>query len=276
MKTIAKIHIAPRLVGSELYRKLGAIYSEGVGPHTFSCALPHDDTRVAAIQKVLSGSGFFPNPERGRRSETQYWMKLIRVYSDDDLASFAYLNPRPEVPFRSHHRSPDGLIELDSAEVPAQADIGFAGPRWIVVSKSLKVELERGGFRNLLFRPTKIVGKEPERFAGMFWELTSDKLLPSLSPVCKFADCATGDDVSSDSPRAIGVAEREPVTDIPYEIEELYYAASAIREAGEFDLARTREDFGDCRYPVASQRLYRFCRDRKLKVDWRPVHVDPD
>ena len=56
---------------------------------------------------------------------------------------------------------------------------------WIVVSDRIKRLLEQTSLKHILIRETEVTGKGRERFEGQFWELTSDLILPPLSPYCK-------------------------------------------------------------------------------------------
>jgi hypothetical protein len=120
-------------------------------------------------------------------------------------------------------------------------------------------------------RNTKIT-----RFAEGLWELSSDLVLPRLSPRCQLQD-EKGEPVRDDF--STGIFLREDL----YQPPELRYTRSSIRKVEPFDLALTYEPLSGWyptwewyRHLVASKRFYEFCKARKLKMDWIPVRIDPD
>lgn len=279
MKTLVKIlSIDAKKVGEGAIVELGLIYPDGRDGLHFECQLPWEDERVHKVIRCLAGHGFVPRNGRRRAGPNEYWMAIERTYDRSDLDSASCLNLRAEVPFRSYTRSSEGLIELDAEEIQPDADIAFASPPWTVVSGRLKDLIEGEGMSHVVFRETRVVGPSRLRteYEGQFWELTSDFVLPPMSPRCKFIDARTGEEVAGDSQAKFVLREGLAPPEILYTPAEIHYVATAMEALEPFDLALTRETFAGnySRMIVASQRFYRFCTAHDLKIFWTPVRID--
>jgi hypothetical protein len=279
MRTMAKIlGINSRDVGEDIIAELGVIYPDGRDGDRFECQLPWEDDRVRSVIGCLAAHGFVPSSGRRRIASNEYWMQIERNYDRSDLDSASYLNLRAKVPFRSYTRSPEGLIQLDAEEVRTDADIAYASQPWTVVSGRLKDLIEREGLGRVVFRETQVVGpaRLRDEYEGRFWELTSDLVLPPMSPCCKFFDAVTGEEVAGNSERPFVLREGLEAPDILYTPAEIVYDATAINTVGPFDLALTCETFGNnySRMIVASNIFYRFCESLGLDILWSPVRIN--
>jgi len=111
---------------------------------------------------------------------------------------------------------------------------------------------------------------------GPFWEVTSDFILPPVSPSVELLD-KSGKRVWPGS-----VASVSRVGGL-YNSPELHYRASDLRAIDSFDIAKTYESFGIAgteRKPdycpiIVSKKFYELCQHHNFKVDWLPVHIDP-
>jgi hypothetical protein len=113
-----------------------------------------------------------------------------------------------------------------------------------------------------------------ETYGQPWWELTSDLTLPFVSPSMMLAD-RHGRRIT-DGDFSKGCYRHEDL----YGHAELHYRAEDIEPlVGTFDLAHTREAFGQVQDPsvrplVASKRLYELCRSKGLQSGWAPVRID--
>lgn len=279
MKTLVKIlSIDAKKLGEDTIAELGLIYPDGRDGRHFECQLPWEDERVHRVIGCLAGRGFVPRNGRRRAGANEYWMAIERTYDRSDLDLASYLNLRAKVPFRSYTRSSEGRIELDTEEIQPDAEIACASPPWTVVSRRLKDLIEGEGMSHVVFRETRVIGpsESGKEYEGQFWELTSDFVLPPMSPRCKFIDGVTGEEVAGDSKVTFVLREGLETPDILYTPAEIHYVATEIKALEPFDLALTHETFGGhySRMIVASQRFYRFCVAHDLKILWTPVRID--
>lgn len=273
MKTIVRLlGITPEEIGAEVYQQL-KIYPGETWRPSLLCELPEDDPRMQKMLQLLRQQGLTPWSRLKERRPGEFWMELQRIYDADDYEAASYFIPCPKVKFGAYHtRTAAGLIKVKRHSTSFPTQIGWLEVWFIVVADALKKEMEQAGLKHILFREIESPGRNRQRFRGHAWELTSDLLLPPLSPICRlFHD--GGEPFSGDYDKGCHLIEGQ------YQEAELHYTAEALKEAGDFDLARTRERFGikdHVAYPrlVASKRFYDFCASRKLKMDWIPVRID--
>lgn len=281
MRIIASIEgIGPDRVGDEVFRDLCRLHPEGEQGRRFACRLPQDDPVFRAVVDRLAHAGFRPWDDRFRkRQPDEYTLDLEREYLADDFRDGAYFEPIPQAYCEGLTRDDEGRIELNVDRLQPGVALALAHASWLVASPQIKAEIEGAGLRHAVFRPTsladEIEGPIPwEGHGDPLWELTSDLLLPLLSPSCTlFHD--DGQQFTGDYSR--GCLLKEGL----FRGAELRYKASDLAGVEAFDLARTHERFGlrgpgdEDRRLVASRRFYEFCTGHGVGMDWIPVRIEP-
>lgn len=231
----------------------------------------------------------------------EFSLELRRSYDKSDWEPAEFLQPRPKLLIDDDSgRSMTGVVLVQPRILKCNLTVAQADWPAIVVSEKLKSQILEGGMQHIMFRPVGIIGKPEEgyaqswyrlttsearekaksatitKFAEGLWELSSDLVLPRLSPQCQLQD-EKGNPVRDDF--STGTFLREDF----YKPPELHYTRGSIQNAGPFDLALTYEPLSGWyptwqwyRHLVASKRFYEFCKARKLKMDWIPVRIDPD
>ena len=283
MKTLIKLlGINPQEVGQENYDHLITLYPEGASPRSFTCELFEDDIRLHQILEFLHTHGCTPWKGFVEIQPGQFWMRAERVYEQADYEQAAYFVPRPVEQFMPYDiRTADDLLRLESTLLQPEKQIGFVGWASVVVTNALRLRLQQAQLRRLSFRETVIEDNDEaeERYAegvekrqevfDPFWELTSDLILPPMSPDSKFVD-HDGQPFIGDLSKGCFLYDgflHEP---------EPHYLAGSLEAAAPFDLALTHERFGNYegvsyRRLIASKGFYNFCVSNHLKMNWIPV-----
>ncbi len=248
---------------------------------------PEDDPEIQLALQILNQAGMRPWDKKNRRPEKdrEFVMYLFREYSRVDAEECRLLEFTLQRQCPGTFRTEEGVLKLLHRAVQSRRrGMSQAAPNWFVVSGTLRDEMISAGLKGLKFLPTLVVndfGKKEKtitydwsELGEPLWELTSDVVLPPVAPSVQLVN-ATGGPVESDF--STGCYQREGLHAQP----ELRYRSRDLPGLDSFDLARTYEPFGtkpkDCdRRLVASRRFYEFCRQQKLRIDWRPVHIEGD
>jgi hypothetical protein len=233
--------------------------------------LPLEDPRNRQILDYLVACGMtMPTSAWHKHPKGQIHVVYGRDYDREDFESAAYLEPRPEVTVAVFTRlNPHGVFEMKTGYM-RRFQIGEAGFE-VVVSDALKQKLEKAGLKHLQFVPAELHGEGAEQYPDPIWQLSSDLVLPPVSPSCCFTD-AEGNSVGDP-------LKGRTLNEGLYLPTEYHYTRSSLQALGEFDAARVREGMGPHyrHHPlIVSRRFYQFCVQHKLKMDWIPVRIDPE
>lgn len=283
------MRIRYRTAGAELQAhivdELATVLPEGrIDPTRFQFNLYEDDPRLAQILKILDRHGINPTP-RGGTSELgkEYLLEHWRDYHDSDLADVRYFRIRPAAEGNGLFRDEMGRVEMIDAQFPRRGHIVRTPLFWIVVPERVKAAIEREGFRGVAFRETVLVGGHAllskmtprpwSRHGEPWWELTSDVVLPPMSPTMELYDEHGDRVVNADCSR--GCSPREGLFVHP----EYRYRRSDLAPIEPFDFARTAERFGraghvDTWHYIASTGFRECCVGHKWRCDWIPVRVE--
>jgi hypothetical protein len=154
----------------------------------------------------------------------------------------------------------------------------------LIVPDRTKRVLQHADLRRVVFHPTALVaGRTPEerekviqwdKHAEPWWELTSDLILPPLSPSVSLFD-QDGNPIRDDFSNGCYAVEGQYSSPI------LSYRRSDLQSIGGFDLAKTFEIFGakgskDMRLFIASRKFYDFCKSNQIDAAFTPVRVEGD
>lgn len=213
----------------------------------------------------------------------EYLMHIRREYSKADLRACEYLELHaPE--WSGGVFSTNGPIELMLNKKARKGHIASIYLGHCVVSSYLRTVIGHASLRRVLFRETRLtdgfnpimrmsysweeVGGEP------WWQITSDLVLPRLSPGSVFIDTYGEPYVEGQS---IGCHLVEGFYFYP----ERHYRRSDLAQVGAFDVALTHERFGvgpqnSHRALIISQKVYRLFVEHKVKAGYVPVRVDED
>ena len=216
-----------------------------------------------------------------------YQLSLHRQYSPEDLEEFELfeLHAPSEAGLLSVERISDGTLSVPAIGFPDDLetdDWDFMGDaalgEWHIVPDCVRDILAAAQFAHQVLLPVEAeVPPNPQKGVRSYWELTSDFVLPPVSPSMVRLD----DNCKRVWPgRPTGGQRIEGL----YNRAELHYRGSDLRTLEPLDVARTFESFwgpdNNQRRPdycplVVSKRFYNLCRDHGFKIDWVPVHIDP-
>jgi hypothetical protein len=228
---------------------------------------------------------------RMREKQSEFSYEINREYEQADWEECEIIDPPPPQWWDDVERSEDGCLSCSIKRANTAHPILQTKDR-IIVSASLRREIEEAGFDGIIFRdvyllpPEALEPGEPGRpdvsqaiswneLGEPWWEIDSDRYMPALSPELHFIN-GRGQTVSRDHCcDDNGLLVREG----PYMPAELHYRRSDVEQMPAFGLVRTRERFGPSRMAcghtlLASHAFYRFCRERELPMTWRPVRID--
>ncbi|MEO7716585.1 MAG: hypothetical protein ABIY70_10300 [Capsulimonas sp.] len=284
MKTFIKIHTGRDEVGDVLFERLCKIYPPGQKRNGFSIEGDSTSEDSQAVLACLSLEGWKPiNPLA--YVPRSFWMGVTHVFDDHDLAQAQYLVLTPEI-YCDGGRTKEGMVILvsnpsgaDNALPPGEEFVS-AGGAGIAVSERVRRLMEIGAFGHVVFKElllTETFGPDP-RIVKPFWQMTSDFIMPSLSPQkCVLLD-ESNKPYDGDPAKPYYLWGGVEVPDVLVKPVDIYYKASDIAALEPFDLALTRERIGGYGLPlhIISQRFYQFCVSKGLKVNCRPVFIDSD
>jgi hypothetical protein len=248
----------------------------------FRFEFPHEDSRVGEILALLKAQGMRPWPDgtsEASREATanEYRLTYLRQYEQSDYEKAPLLVPAPHARADlDRSLESDGFLHLLSREMSKGWSFAEACWWWVVVRGHVKTAIESAGLNHVAFKPVKVNFKDREIETDRLWELTSSFELPPLSPICTLFH-SNMTPFSGDYSKGCRLEERH------YVPAEFHYRREDLAKLGDFDLARTHEEFpyshpNPRKYHklVASQRFYRFCRQQKYQMNWIPVRIDPD
>lgn len=253
---------------TDLLEKLAALYPDGgQGISGYSFRLRSDDDRARAVLDLLEGEGFQAfNPVTGGHDKS-YNLRLEREYETGDFDEAVLLQPYPPTNFNACGRP--GQFYLSSH---VKADIATASGLGIVVSNSLKERFEAEGLIGARFAHI-----ESRRSATVvdpdYWQLTSDVIMPSLSPTMALYD-ENHIPHNGDPSKIVYMREGWDAPRVLYEPVELHYRKDDLDKMEPFDVATTLEQIGwGAKHIIVSSRFRQFCIKRGLHMVWHVVHT---
>jgi hypothetical protein len=265
-----------RVVLDELGRILpDGIMHNPVGERRLECALPEGDARVMLLLQALEAAGYRPGRRGRANGSTEFSYEIHREYEDQDRESAEYLTANSAAPFAVYaYRSKDsGNLQLPPGRLPKGVELGQADV-WLVTSDAARSKLEKEGLEHLVFRPVEQAVRVggPNVIVNGYWEVTSDLVLPALSRTCVLMN-NDGEVFSGDYRAGCFLIEDH------YIPAEFHFNREAIRAVEPFDLALTREKFGNTPTLVdptlvASHRFYEVCKKHGFKMRGIPVRID--
>jgi hypothetical protein len=276
MRVIARIGVRLEDVGRGTFDQLVSIHPSGIrrpDAIVFEAALPVNDAKVDRIRAMLASAGHEPWEDTSRRrSAVEYWFGLRRHYDESDLQTarllelgFTFDHP----PMKCEDRNDRG--ELILKRYPNR-DITYAiSSCFTVITDEVRHAMEAEGLAaDAIFLPTE----RNERPNMPVWELRSSRTLPPVSPLMTLTE-KDGTPFQGNYERVC--VRREGLFHL---VAELHYRAEDIAAMGPFDLAHTKERFGECPFDeyrplVVSARFYDMCRRHKFKGGFTPVRIDP-
>jgi hypothetical protein len=271
-----------RDVGEDVLERIAEIPDTHVRHGSFACGFVKDDPRNKQLIEILGRAGCKPKPPiPGRdRGPKEYSFHIRREYDESDFKATEY--HKITVPeWQGADLVRDGMIYLIRSKCPmgvelAGNDCGY------VVSDRLRKDIEATGLRGVVFHETALIDSFEESKRNIatwneageppWWQITSDLVLPPLSPSCTLLD-RNGDPYREGGTTGCLIIEGF------YVPAELHYQRRALASVGPFDLALTRERFGlgaANSYPwkVVSRAMYEFLTKRGVKAGYVPVRMD--
>ena len=275
VRVVASLIVLLRDVGPELFGELTEIFPKGVSrPRSvvYLATLPSDSVELERIVARLESAGFEPWIDTFRpRKTTEYDFELRRYYDDEDLSAAPLL----ELGFTFDHppaqcESSNERRELILTRHPNR-DIAYAISSCLtIVTDPVRRTMEVEGFANdVIFLPTE----KKDRPGVPVWQMRSRRTLPPVSPSMTLA--------LEDGTLFQGQYERRCIRHegLFHGVAELHYRAADLDAMGPFDVAHTKEYFGECplddyRPLVVSARFYEMCKRHKFKGGFTPVRID--
>lgn len=278
---------------SAFERVLAIAYADGRYRSTFSIDLPSMDPRMLDILHIVAAEFVTPLESLAHAAQPRsgFTYKRYRAYNHDDWNCCELLRMDP----LSHaypssdevgaiDRTNDGFARLAVEEIPMRVDFLRAYGLPAAVPQRVRSLLDRAGLESVVFRPTcpvRVVDAiDPvadctwSEFPEPWWELTSNLVLPPVSPSMKVS-YASGSSTSRGSPDTCGISDGSGFHGLP----ELRYLRTEIEALGYFDLAHVFERSSSSMFDralVASRRFYKTCCENNLGVNWIPVHIEDD
>lgn len=251
--------------------------------------VPFDDPAFEAVCAALRASGALligPNDHfLADSNQTRVWLQRGRAYDETELEACELLEP--VVP-RSAWVKGDWFVIRGKEGKPLRMGGRFIEKRSIpkgvhIVGydnggmcclDSVKQQLESQNFTGLQFLPLAIAKKIP--FSDDFedapgngppwWYVSSSVRMPSCVPpnyTAHFGKRVLPREFPQGTPGEPGFTDCER-----------HYARSEIAPLGPFDVARNGENPNmDSTTVIVSNRFYRFCRERKFHIGFRPVRI---
>lgn len=279
-------------VSSDVFSRIAdMITSDGRRRSILYIDMVSTDPRLRNIlHMILTNSG---TPWSGQTLDVQrlgsYSFRQYRVYSHDDWQGHELLRLNP-----LEHRYPcsddaevmertaEGLARVAVDEIPPGVDFLRAHGVSALVPHRVRFVLEQAGLYRLRYRPTVPVRVVDElkpiadcswnEFPEPWWELTSDLVLPPVSPSMALVSWS-GKPIVRGSTDMCAASDGSGFLGFP----ELRYLRAEVEALGSFDLAHVFERSSPStldRALVASRRFYEVCREHDLGVNWIPVHLE--
>ena len=281
MKTLIMLHgIEEEKIGHNLFNRLGEIYPEAKGKHTFpNIGLDGDDPRSQRVLDSLFECGFSPSRDLGVRGDNEFTMNLVRDYDSHDLEQASYLVLKPLHFLGSDiTRGVSGVAQVPQTSKAMDTPIGYISNGGALVSQKIGDLLIKEDMRHLVLRETIALDSDltTTEKNKVCWELISDLILPPLSSTMYKVD-KSGNVISGADGEEYLLREGLSIPDVLYRPAELHYTSEAFSSLPVFDLALTCERAGgesQWRSLIASQKLYRLCTKNRLQINWQPVRVE--
>lgn len=289
-------YVSSTSLGKDLASELLRVYPEGMDSASgFATKLHYKvDPKFQAVLTLFERAGWRARNELDpEHVQMTFRLNAVRQYDEEDLNSceFLYLDLlHPKRGVSSTSRSPHGYAVMDIHGIPEESSSAICEtPDAYVVPHEVRVRLESASLNSLAFKPTVVTARRSNQ--GPFisweatghqpwWELTSDRWMPSLSPA---TDLRRMSDQRPMTPRERDTRDYGrgimPVEG-PFRTPELHYARKDTQALSTYcDIARTYEPFGhrpesDRRLLVVSQRFYQLCRTHAIQAEWVPVRID--
>ncbi len=283
----------PEQVQSEI-SLIPGINVRGESPHrVFFCEYSGSAHRSLAC--IAEREGILLKMVRGYEQRSELWLRtsIHRNYDDADLRQYEYLRIRGMAFWSNYNLRHDETLEVGlKVGQQREPDSDFltagGGPQLGVVFPNRHHDLiASSDMKRMVIRATRLLSQKsrtadkpvPWRFAknGPWWELTSDLILPRVSPRCDVRDWH-GRPIPPDAP--VTANDCVKLVEGDFVVPEARYLRRDLQAIGEFDVALTFESTTPTfvkhrdRNLIVSQRFYQFCQTHGLKAQWSPVHVD--
>lgn len=268
---------------------------EPLGP-SWRFGLYEHDPRLPGFRSFLENAGLRPQARFKAPGLNEYRLDRTCYYTDHDLDQYQYLRVWGEWVWPACSRNAEGLVPLVRGSFPKkrhQRERGVYHSRnLLIVSSVFKSLMEREGLERLLFLPTVVLSDSPTELVPEtpsvfkprdppprrlewseigeepWWEMTSDLVLPPVSPSVPLESISGG------------------VTDRIHGVRmdmlscgELTYRDEDLRRVEPFDAALTVERWesprDEARSMIVSQRFRQAARRNGLSIPiCCPVHVE--
>lgn len=274
MKATCHILVFQDRVSSNCFEALAAVFPQGKRGISFELKLPPDHPAIPKVIQVLQAHGLKMRPNASVPARKEFIdITYYREFEDSDLASAAFLETRAEQAVGyGFDRTENGQLRITTEYLTKRFRVASVGDS-VVATEPVRASMEKQRLEHLAFRRCQVVGDGSEDYEDFpIWELTSDLVLPPLSPNCKLCDCSGGTDYTNPEKGC-------SVDDGLFLPTQYRYRASDLSAVGAFDAAHTREAMGfqlKSHPLIVSQRFYQYCQQQKFKLWWYPVIIDED
>lgn len=193
-----------------------------------------------------------------------------RIFEPQEIEEAPYCMLFPEWPIAKGNFNDDDTLVIATKSIKKKplgylAAVCFDGP---YCTGALKQLMEAEAFFHLQFRPMAIQGNKPP--ADGIWQLWSDARMPAM--LNRIVD-NKGMDYKPEANNGCTIDELY----IPFQFR---YKKAEVEQMGDFDVALTREYFGNHRSVrnqpklIVSKRFRKWCDAQKLQILWTPIALE--
>jgi hypothetical protein len=290
MRIVDSVWVFRTDVSREQFEELRRAFADRIEREVLKLEkLPEDDPTLLGVCNLLRSWGLqlvFPNdvaPYETGQKFVRVWR--YREYDDAELDACELLEP--VVPRSAWVKGDWFVIRgkegeslrmggrfIEKRSIPKGVHIVGYDNGGMCCLDSVKQQLEPQNFTGLQFVPLAIAKKIP--FSDDFedapwkgppwWYVSSSVRMPSCVPpnyTARFGKRVLPREFPQGTPGEPGFTDCER-----------HYARSEIAPLGPFDVARNGENPNmDSTTVIVSNRFYRFCRERKFHIGFRPVRI---
>ncbi|MEO7716583.1 MAG: hypothetical protein ABIY70_10290 [Capsulimonas sp.] len=276
MKTEARLSVFDTGdISPDAYNHISETFPQYIRYSTLDFELPFEHPDLQRALRMLEEAGATPVGSLYPRSGEKFRLYITRTYEDADLDAARFLIPRHlyDVTFKVDMQGkPVMLVDAAFWRKPGN-DYAGANVNNILVSETVTEKIHDLGMLGIEMHPVIVKGG-PRLGVKKYWRLTSDIVMPPLSPSMIMLD-ENGEPYNGDPARECYLRDSRSLPGAMIADAEFHYRKEDV-EGMDFDLAYTQEKLfsRSVPYPVVSQKFYQMAKSLNLAIAWKPVRLD--